>query len=79
MTCKCDAFNKYEGSDAEKFAADLVKLKINKDDWSILYRCKECGNFWEKILPHAEVHGGGPVELHLVTNEYVKGRYGIAV
>jgi hypothetical protein len=41
--------------------------KVRADNWRILYRHRESGEFWELTYPHGELHGGGPRLLRRVT------------
>ena len=45
---------------AGKIALTLDLVKRSRDGWRSLYRCRECGTFWEKTYPFSEAHGGGP-------------------
>jgi Immunity protein 27 len=50
---------------------DLLKNKlveVRKEDWAILYRDKETGEFWDLTYPQSEMHGGGPRRLREVSN-----------
>ena len=49
---------------------DLLKNKlveVRKDNWAILYRDKETGEFWDLTYPQGGMHGGGPRRLRMVT------------
>jgi hypothetical protein len=60
-----------------KIKEELVEIRNAKGGWSTLYKCRDCGTYWEEYYPHSEYHGGGPAELRKVDSEYVKEKYGI--
>ena len=48
---------------------DLLRTKlveVRKDNWAVLYRHKETGEFWDLTYPQGEMHGGGPRCLRIV-------------
>ncbi len=50
---------------------DLIKNKlveVRKENWAVLYRNKETGEFWDLTYPQSEMHGGGPRRLRVVSN-----------
>lgn len=50
---------------------DLLKHKLveaRRDNWAILYRHKQPGEFWDLTYPQGGMHGGGPRRLRMVTN-----------
>ena len=50
---------------------DLLKNKlveVRKENWAILYRHKETGEFWDLTYPQGEIHGGGPRRLRVVSD-----------
>lgn len=49
--------------------------KVALGNWSILYRDKSDGRFWEQFYPHGEMHAGGPESLRLLTLAEVKEKY----
>jgi immunity protein 27 of polymorphic toxin system len=50
---------------------DLLKNKlveVRKENWAILYRHKETGEFWDLTYPQGEMQRGGPRRLRVVSN-----------
>lgn len=74
--CICND-QKLVSQDPEKFTKELSKLKIDPNDWSILYKCSECGSYWEKYYPYGERHGGGPAAVRKMTLLNAKEKYAI--
>jgi hypothetical protein len=50
---------------------DLLKnelVEVRKDNWAVLYRHKETGEYWDLTYPQGELHGGGPRRLRVVSD-----------
>jgi hypothetical protein len=62
----------------ELVADHLVQVACSLDGWSSLYRDPLDGRLWEHTHPEAELHGGGPPALTLVTQEKALIVYGFA-
>jgi hypothetical protein len=52
--------------------ADSIKAVA----WETLYRDPDDGRYWEKTFPQSEIHGGGPPNLHTITSDEIKDKYG---
>jgi hypothetical protein len=51
--------------------ADLLKTKlmeVRRENWAILYRDQETGEFWDLTYPQGQMHGGGPRRLRIVSD-----------
>ncbi len=58
---------------------DLEVVKVNGSRWTTLFRCRECGAYWEETRDEkkgAYMAGGIPV-LRKVDAEYVRSQWGI--
>lgn len=53
----------------------LEKITESDDGWSVLYRNKDDGKYWELVYPESGYHGGGPPALILLTDEEVLKKY----
>jgi hypothetical protein len=42
---------------------DLEQVADKEGGWTILYRHRKTGEFWELSCPKSEMHGGGPRRL----------------
>ena len=76
--CNCDNEKRIAEIGPEEFTSGLSKLKIDPNDWNILYRCEKCGSLWEKYFPYGERHGGGPTAVRKVTLSQAKEKYEIS-
>jgi len=50
---------------------DLLKnelVEVRMDNWAVLYRHNETGEYWDLTYPQSEMHGGGPRRLRVVTD-----------
>lgn len=56
----------------------LVEVGRDPSGWDALYRDPDDDRLWELIYPHSELHGGGPPELHVISPEAAKQKYGDA-
>jgi hypothetical protein len=56
----------------------LQKCASTDAGWSVLYRDPQDGRFWELTYPHAEMHGGGPARLSIISEEAAHHRYAFA-
>ena len=45
---------------------DLDRVANRDGGWTILYRHRKTGEFWELSYPQSEMHGGGPRRLRRV-------------
>ena len=54
----------------------LVLVATSADGWSKLFRDPVDGRFWEQTYPMAEMHGGGPPKLQVVSHQAARTRYG---
>jgi hypothetical protein len=55
----------------------LVEVARDASGWSALYRDPADGRYWELTYPQSELHGGGPPELTVLSNEEVGRKYGV--
>ena len=55
----------------------LVKLGNDSSGWGTLFTDPSDGRLWEMIFPYSERHGGGPPELHCISAEEAKEKYGL--
>lgn len=67
--CECSKTNQLE-SHATEFERGLIKIAVNADKWRTLFRCGECGAYWEERLPYSCLQGGGYVILTKVLSSY---------
>ena len=44
-------------------------------DWETLFQDPTDGRYWERTYPQGDMHGGGPPELHLISEEDAKTKY----
>lgn len=62
----------FSGVEGELYARDhLRKLKVDSDQWLVLYECPDTGQYWVQSYPHSEMHGGGPPRFDRATPEEV--------
>jgi hypothetical protein len=66
-----NARSQYE-DEAYDFERGLKDLFVNAIKWQTLFRCAECGSYWEQTNPHSELQGGGPMLLTRVSREHVE-------
>ena len=60
---------------------DLVRSHLKEvgrdaSGWDVLYRDPIDGRLWELVYPKSELQGGGPPELHCLTMDEAKRKYG---
>jgi len=53
----------------------LVRIAIYKDGWDSLYQDPEDKRFWELIFWRSEMQGGGPMLLHVLSEEEARQKY----
>jgi Immunity protein 27 len=59
-------------------AANVLKKRASSPDgWTILYQDPGDGRFWELAYPQSGLHGGGPPELHAISQEEAVERYAV--
>jgi len=76
-TCNCLSERSFKGNDVEeKIRRDLTQIAYGPKFGDILYRCKNCGQFWEQNLSLATHHDWPPILLKLTVEE-VKKKYGV--
>jgi hypothetical protein len=75
--CDCGEKAVYYSNEAAEFGRKLVQVAVDGRKWRTLYVCPTCGTFWEEVYPHSEQHGGGPPELHKISDEMAQARYGL--
>lgn len=51
--------------------------KIAVGNWTVLYRDKIDGRFWQMYHPHGELQGGGPESLRLISEHDAATEYGL--
>jgi hypothetical protein len=54
----------------------LVKVGNDPSGWETLYRDPKDGRLWELTYPQSQLHGGGPPELHFLTLDDARRKYG---
>ena len=54
---------------------EQVAVKPNSGGWEILFRDPRDGRYWELTYPQAEMQGGGPRRLTLVTLSSAEASY----
>ena len=55
---------------------NLVQLKIDSVNWTVLWKNPQTGEFWKEYFPHSEMHGGGPGEFVKITEAQAKSEFG---
>jgi hypothetical protein len=63
-----------EGRDYAK--ENLVQVKVNDQQWTVLWRDPLTGQFWKEYFPHSERHGGGPSSFVKITEEQALAEFG---
>ena len=56
----------------------LREVRTSPDGWSVLYRDPNDGRYWERTYPHSEVHGGGPMQLTMISAEDAREKFGLS-
>jgi hypothetical protein len=51
--------------------------KIAVGNWTVLYRDRIDGRFWQMYHPHGELQGGGPESLRLISAQDAANEYGL--
>lgn len=77
MRCNCAGSKEFREPEVEGRIKQGLRIVTSPDGWLTLYRCEQCGLYWEKYYPYGESQGGGPSRLHKVTSEYAKEKYGV--
>ncbi len=73
--CCCKEESKItKGIDVSKMEEELVELSVNANTWETLYRCKQCGEFWEERYTGGRWDGWP--ELYKVSPEFVAEKWG---
>jgi hypothetical protein len=54
----------------------LRKIAVSASGWETLYLDEMDGRYWEYFHPQAEMHGGGPPALRLLSDEQTQAIYG---
>ena len=44
------------------------RVEVRKEDWAVLYRHEETGEYWDLTYPQSEMQGGGPRRLRIVND-----------
>lgn len=75
----CFSNNSYRGSEIKEVIDNckLKKLKVDSDQWRILYICNKCNAYWEKKYINSEQQGGGIPVLRKVSEKHVKKYWNI--
>ncbi len=55
----------------------LLRVAVAPSGWETLYQDPEDGRFWELYFPRAEMHGGGPAALRVLSDEAATLKYGL--
>jgi len=74
--CNCAEEREYSGNDIDsKVERDLIRVDFGPEFGDVLFRCKHCGQLWEKNLSRATYHDWPPL-LMKVDLEFVAKKYG---
>lgn len=75
-SCYCGDESKItKGIDVKRMKEqNLVELASNGDTWETLYKCKQCGGFWEERYTGGRWDGWP--ELYKVSPEFVAEKWG---
>ncbi len=61
------------GVDAERFIErELTEVAVNSTLWEAIFLAASTGEYWLETFPHSERHGGGPLDLELVSPDLVR-------
>lgn len=78
IACKCRELSHMEGVEGQEYARlHLKKIKVDSEDWKILYQCPDTGRYWKRWLPYPEAQGGGPPDLVQITSLQAKEEFAI--
>ncbi|MCL4517493.1 MAG: Imm27 family immunity protein [Firmicutes bacterium] len=77
--CSCGEEKQYEGNNCIGFLKKLIKVSDNAREWKTLYKCQDCGEYWELSYPQSELHGGGPPLVCKLKTEELKRKWGIGL
>lgn len=44
-------------------------------DWETLFQDPSDGRFWERTYPQGDLHGGGPPQLQLISEDEARAKY----
>ncbi len=53
----------------------LQRIADDSSGWETLYRDPRDGRLWELTHPQAQMHGGGPRRLHVVSRDEAAAKY----
>lgn len=57
------------------YCLQLIAISPKNGAWETLYLNPDDGQYWERIYPDSELHGGGPPQLMRLTLDIAKQKY----
>jgi len=75
--CSCSEREQYLGNKGIEFVKSLIEISNNYKEWKTLYKCRDCGEYWELSYPQSELHGGGPPVVNKLKGADLKKNWGI--
>jgi len=70
MNCKCHYVSEFYGNDAIEYAENhLKKIRVDGENWQVLFECPLTGIQWLKDFPDSGFHGGGSPRLRKILPE----------
>jgi Immunity protein 27 len=58
-----------------KWLVDSRLEQVTTTGWETLFRDPNDGRLWERTYPQGEMHGGGPPQLSVVSEESASSKY----
>jgi len=76
--CKCELVTHLHGREGQDYAEEHLKqIKVDDDNWIVLYLCPVTGKYWKEHFPRSGEHGGGPPEFDQISNEQANDEFAI--
>jgi len=68
-----------EGWIGEAYAREhnFEQVAVNVDEWTSLHKCPATGDYWKKLFPNPEMHGGGPPKFEVICKADAEREFGV--